>query len=310
MYAFGIDIGGTKIKIGIFDDKHKLIDKWSINTCSKTLFSDLSSSILEYCHINRIDKKDILGYGIGVPGYVKNNIALNCVNLGWRNVDVAKEFRKAIGYDANVSLLNDAKLAAYGEYTNSNGKYSSLVFVTLGTGIGGGIITDGVIQEGAHGLCGEIGHIVIDNEFKYKCSCGKIGCFETLASATGILRVANDLVEKSNLSLAEKYFLSAKDVIDSAKEGNEIAQQALDIACKYIGKVFAILSLAINPNAFIIGGGVSAAGDYLLEKIKKYYYLECFSDANQVDIVLSQLKNDAGIYGASALIIKNNKEVS
>lgn len=303
MYAFGIDIGGTKIKIGVFTSQHKLIDKWSIDTNSKSLFEDLAKTIRNYCEDKCIIRKEIMGYGIGIPGYVKNNVALNCVNLGWKNIDVVKEFKKAIGYDAKVAVMNDAKLAAYGEYV-TKGKYNSIVFVTLGTGIGGGIITDGVIQEGAHGLCGEIGHIIADSEGLFQCSCGKRGCFETVASATGILKLANYYLEKSDLSIGHNYFLSAKDVIDEAKKGNEIAVMAIDKAASYIGKVLATLSLAINPNAFIIGGGVSEAGDFLLKKIKKHYLNECFIGANDVDIEISQLKNDAGIYGASMLIIK------
>lgn len=302
MYAFGIDIGGTKIKIGLFDKKHKLLDKWSIDTKSDTLFTDLANSILDYCHSSNINLDDIIGYGIGVPGYVKNNIALNCVNLKWKNVDVIKEFQKVIGYKANVSLLNDAKLAAYGEYDIHNGKYNSIVFITLGTGIGSGIITDGVIQEGAHGLCGEIGHIIIDEKFNFKCSCGRTGCFETIASATGILRVANYLLDKNNIK--GNKFTNTKEVFDKASEGDKIAIEAVDIASEYIAKVFSMLSLVINPDAFIIGGGVSAAGDFLLERIKKYYNQYCLAEASHVDILISELRNDAGIYGSSALIIK------
>ncbi len=307
MYVFGIDIGGTRIKIGFFDENHNLLDKWSIETVSSSLFKDLAGNILSYLNTKNISTDEIIGYGIGIPGYVKDGIALNCVNLKWKNVNVKEEFTKAIGYDCNVAIYNDAKLAAYGEYVKSDKAYSSIVFITLGTGIGGGIITNGVIQDGASGLCGEIGHILVDDEIGFKCSCGRRGCFETVASATGIKRLANYYNSIYNINYM---YTSAKHVMESAKDGREGAVLAVEKAAKYIARVFSTLSLTIDPNAFIIGGGVSDAGDFLLDKIKRYYETESFVEARNTDIIISKLKNDAGIYGASAFIIKKFKEVS
>lgn len=301
MYVFGIDVGGTNVKLGLFNDKKELLDKWSIVTNKNSVISDIANSILEYCKNQNISKESIIGYGIGIPGLVANNIALNCVNLNWKNIDVVKEFQKEIGYDAKVIVANDANLAAFGEYSLYDDKYKTIIFITLGTGVGGGVITNGQIVEGANGLSGEIGHIILDNEFKFLCSCGRRGCLETIASATGILRLANYFLE---IEKKEFRYSSAKEVIDDAKLGNELAIKAVDIACLNIAKAFSILSVAINPDAYIIGGGVSAAGEYLLEKIKHFYLLDCFENAKNVDIIVSKLRNDAGIYGCATLILK------
>lgn len=303
MYVFGIDVGGTSIKIGIFTEDRKLVDKWSIETNKETLFQDLASSLKEYCLNNNIVQDDILGYGIGIPGVVKKKVALKCVNLGWENVNIASEFKKAMGHKVKVLVYNDANLAAYGEYSLYDHKYDTIVFMTLGTGVGGGIISNGYIQEGANGLFGEVGHLRIENEFQFPCSCGKTGCLETVSSATGILRLANYFAEKEN----QKSYSSCKEVVDAAKNNDPIASKAFDIACKNIGKALAMLSLVIDPNAFIIGGGVSDAGMFLIDNIKKHFDEECFMTSKNVDVLLSNYRNDAGIFGGAALIIKNKK---
>lgn len=304
MYVFGIDVGGTSIKIGFFTEERNLLDKWSIKTNKNTLFQDLATSLKNYCIEKNINITDIIGYGIGIPGVVKNNVALRCVNLGWYNVNVKEEFKKAIGYDAEVVVFNDANLAAYGEYSQYDDKFDTIVFMTLGTGVGGGIISNGYIQEGANGMFGEIGHIQIDNEFNFECTCGKKGCLETVSSATGILRLANYFAIQKNKEL----YPSCKEVMENSKKGDIIALRAIDVACMNIGKALAMLSLIMDPNAFIIGGGVSEAGDFLIEKIKKYFQKECFETSKNVDILLSNLKNDAGIFGGAALVIKKRKE--
>lgn len=308
MYIFGIDVGGTTIKIGIFSESRLLLDKWTIKTNSNKIFSDIAYSIDDYCAKKYINKNDILAYGIGIPGQVKKNIALNCVNLGWNNVNVVEEFKKVFGENVNVYVANDANLAAYGEYNTLGEKYDSIVFMTLGTGVGGGVICNSVIQEGNDGICGEIGHLRLDSEFKFPCKCGKTGCLETISSATGILNLANHLVSKYKLP-KERCFDSAKSVINLARWNDTIASEALDIACKYLARAMANIALVIDPNAFIIGGGVSEAGDILIEKIRKYYALECFNNYKNVDVKLSKLKNDAGIYGGAALAINNLKGV-
>ena len=308
MYIFGIDIGGTSVKLGIFSENRFLLEKWSIKTNPDRIFYDISNSINEYCSKKYINKKDIIAYGIGIPGQIKNNIAINCVNLGWKNVDVVKEFKETLKTDAEVFVANDANLAAYGEYTILEENYDSVVLMTLGTGVGGGVICNKIIQEGNDGIAGEIGHLKIDNEFNFTCCCGKKGCLETVSSARGILNVANYLVDKYNYP-KERKCDTTKSVINLARWNDTVAVEALDIACKNLAKAMANIALIIDPNAFIIGGGVSEAGDILIERIKKHYASECFANFKNVDVKLSKLKNDAGIYGGAALAINKIKGV-
>ena len=302
MFVFGIDVGGTNVKIGLFNDKTELLDNWLIATNPNSIFQDIAQNIKDYCAKNEISFEQVLGYGIGIPGLVREGIALNCVNLNWRNVNVVEEFKKAIGYDAAVVVANDANLAAYGEYSLYQEKYRTIILITIGTGVGGGVITNGEIIEGANGLSGELGHIRIDNDYKYQCCCGKVGCLETVASATGILRLANRFAfeETGNPNT----YTSTKEVVDLARQNDKYASKAFHIACENIAKALAMICVTLNPDAFIIGGGVSAAGDFLVKTIKEYYLLECFESAKEIDILLSQLRNNAGITGGAALIIK------
>ena len=302
MFVFGIDVGGTNIKIGLFNDNIELLDNWLIPTNPNTIFEDIANNIKEYCANKNINLDQILGYGIGIPGLVREGIALNCVNLNWKNVNVINEFKKAIGYDAEVVVANDANLAAYGEFSLYEGKYRQIILITIGTGVGGGVITNGEIIEGANGLSGEIGHIRIDNDFKYKCSCGKIGCLETVASATGILRLANRFAEIETNK--KDTYASTKEVVDLARKNDKNALKAFHLACHNIAKALAMISVTLNPDAFVIGGGVSAAGEYLVNTIKEYYLLECFESAKEIDILLSKLRNNAGITGGAALVKK------
>lgn len=302
MFVFGIDVGGTNIKIGLFNDNIELLDNWLIPTNPNTIFEDIANNIKEYCANKNINLDQILGYGIGIPGLVREGIALNCVNLNWKNVNVINEFKKAIGYDAEVVVANDANLAAYGEFSLYEGKYRQIILITIGTGVGGGVITNGEIIEGANGLSGELGHIRIDNDFKYKCSCGKIGCLETVASATGILRLANRFAEIETNK--KDTYASTKEVVDLARKNDKNALKAFHLACHNIAKALAMISVTLNPDAFVIGGGVSAAGEYLVNTIKEYYLLECFESAKEIDILLSKLRNNAGITGGAALVKK------
>lgn len=302
MFVFGIDIGGTNVKLGLFNEKVELLDNWLITTNPSSIFNDIALTIKEYCANKKITFDEVIGYGIGIPGLVREGIALNCVNLNWKNVNVIEEFKKAIGYDAHVVVANDANLAAYGEYSLYEGKYRQIILITIGTGVGGGVITNGEIIEGANGLSGELGHIRIDNDFKYKCCCGKTGCLETVASATGILRLANHFAELETKK--QNTYSSTKEVVDLAKQNDKNASKAFHIACHNIAKALAMISVTLNPDAFVIGGGVSAAGDYLVDTIKEYYLLECFEGAKEIDILLSKLRNNAGITGGAALIIK------
>lgn len=303
MYIFGIDVGGTSIKIGFFDSNNVLIEKWSIKTNKDTLFIDLTNNIKEYLEKKNIGFEQILGYGIGIPGIIKNKIALSCVNLNWSNVNVENEFRSAIGYDAYVEVYNDANLAAYGEYSLYD-NYDTIAFITLGTGVGGGVVSEGIIQEGANGQFAEFGHIKIDHEFNFNCCCGNHGCLETLSSATGITKLANHLCRIKNI---DKQFHNCKEVVDASKNDDEIAKKAFNIACENIAKALEMLSVIIDPNAFIIGGGVSEAGEYLIETIREYFLHICSQNSKKINILLSKLRNDAGITGGAALITNKIK---
>ncbi|MDE6660620.1 MAG: ROK family protein [Anaeroplasmataceae bacterium] len=308
MYIFGIDIGGTSVKIGFFKDSFELLEQWEIPTHSNSLFEEIAENIKAYISKKNISFEEIFGYGLGIPGMVKNGIATRCVNLGWENVDIRQEFNKALGYDARVYVFNDANLAALGEASYLNSKWDSVVFITLGTGVGGGIIFHQEVVEGADGLGGELGHMHIDDKYNFTCGCGKIGCLETIASATGIVRLTRYYKDKlpTRLDLNQ---ITTKDVVDAAKANDPLASYAFDEACQALAQAMANLSVIINPDAFIIGGGVSNAGAFLLERIQKYYTNKCLEQATHTKINLAVLKNNAGIYGACAYLIKKKHEV-
>ena len=308
MYIFGIDIGGTSVKIGFFKDSFELLEQWEIPTHSNSLFKDIAENIKAYISKKKISFEEIFGYGLGIPGMVKNGIAISCVNLGWENVDIKKEFSKALGYDARVYVFNDANLAALGEASYLNSKWESVIFITLGTGVGGGIIFHQEIIEGADGLGGEIGHMHIDDKYNFTCGCGKVGCLETIASATGIVRLAKYYQNKFSTSLDFNQ-ITTKDIVDAAKANDPLASYAFDEACQALAQAMANLSVIINPDAFIIGGGVSNAGTFLRERIQRHYTNKCLEQATHTKINLAVLKNNAGIYGACAYLIKKKHEV-
>ncbi|MCM1130427.1 MAG: ROK family protein [Roseburia sp.] len=308
MYNFGIDIGGTSIKIGFFSEAGELLEQWEILTHSANLFVELASSIKTFLKQKGIDITSIYGYGIGVPGIVKNGIAVKCVNLGWEEVDVASQFSKALGHKVNVFVFNDANIAAYGEkiVQKLNG---SIVFITLGTGVGGGIILNDEILEGNSGLCGEIGHMYIDSTYSFTCGCGNKGHLETISSATGLCNLARHYQNKLPSKLVINDKMTAKDIIDAAKREDPLAIYVVDEACKYLARALATIAVIVNPDAFIIGGGLSNAGAFLIDKIKSEYKKICLKQAMQIKIKLAVLKNDAGIFGAAAYIMKKKQEV-
>ena len=304
-YIIGVDLGGTSIKFGLFDLSGKLNCKWCIPTDIKNqgnnILNDINNSILNHIIELGIKKSEIKGIGIDVPGPVDNNgIILNCVNLGWKNKNIEKELKDISGF--NVYVLNDANAAALGELWKGNHDYNkTAVFVTLGTGVGGGIIINGKILSGKHGLGGEIGHFCVDSsENAHICNCGKKGCLEKYSSATAIINNAKELIGK------EYKIENAKDVFDLAYSGNKKAEAVIDIAADKLGYAFANLSVIIDPDIFIIGGGVSAAGEYIINKIKvAYNKYNPFFKSNSIEIFVSKLGNDAGIYGSAKLVLDN-----
>lgn len=312
MKCIGIDIGGTSVKIGLFESTGELIDKWEVRTRSEdggiNILPDVAASIRSKVQEMGLDlKRDIAGAGMGIPGPVLSDGYVEvCVNLGWHNANPQEELSKLLD-GIPVKSGNDANVAALGEMWQGGGMgCRDLVMVTLGTGVGGGVIIDQRIITGKHGLGGEIGHIHVRDEEKEHCNCGGQGCLEQVASATGIAREARRAMAASDKPSALRQFgdeVTAKDVLDAAKAGDEMAAEVAETAARYLGLVFAQVALTVDPECFVVGGGVSKAGTYLTDLIDKYYkYYSPISD-NKGIISLAKLGNDAGIYGAARLIL-------
>ena len=300
-YCFGIDIGGTTVKMGLFEESGTLLSKWQIKTRTENqgeaILPDIAKSVLEKQREYDITTDDILGIGVGVPAAVcEGGIVENTTNLGWGYKEVKRELEQLTGFF--VSVENDANLAALGEQWKGVGKgYKDIVMVTLGTGVGGGIIIDGQIVSGVKGGAGEIGEIHVDYELQ------EDGVYiprnlEYYASATGIKRLAKKkLTENTKKTVLDIANVSAKEVFDAAKTGDEVAEEVLDRFGFYLGQSLTNLAVTLAPQTFIIGGGVSRAGDILLEYVHKYY------NALNTKLMLATLENDAGIYGAYKLIL-------
>ncbi len=309
-YGFGLDLGGTTCKCGLFTTEGQLLEKWEIPTDTTdngaNILGDLAKTVLDKIAEKDIDKADVWGVGIDVPGPVDDHGVVNkCVNLGWGVFNVEEEFSKKLG-GLKVKAGNDANVAALGEAWMGAGKdFSSSVMITLGTGVGGGVIIDDKIITGAAGAAGEIGHIRVDYAEDVACGCGNHGCLEQYCSATGFARLArirlaeND--DPSTLRNVEK--IEAKDVFDHAKAGDEVAIEIVKKACGYLAQGMQVIASVINPEAFIIGGGVSKAGQYLIDCVEGPFKEIAFHGCRDTKTVLAALGNDAGMYGAMKLIL-------
>lgn len=309
-YAIGIDIGGTTVKLGLFSNEGELLYKWEIETRiidnGKYILPDIAESINLFLENRNISKGDVLGVGVGVPGPVKNDgTVLGCVNLGWSVINVSKVLGQLLGL--SVRVANDANIAALGEMYKGGGKgYKNMIMVTLGTGVGGGVIIDGNVVDGFSGAGGEIGHINVNPHERQSCNCGKKGCLEQYASATGIVKLAKDILRKescdSKLRIIEN--ITAKDVFDLAKEEDILAINIVEKFSAILGRTLANIACVCNPEIFVIGGGVSKAGDILLENVKKYYLENAFHATTEAKFKLATLGNDAGIFGGAKLAIE------
>ncbi len=308
--CFGIDIGGTAVKAGLFDTEGNLIDKWDFSTQvtgdGRDIVKDAGNFVNRKISELKLDKKEILGVGIGIPGPVKEDgEVLELANLGGGYFNIAEVMHEVTGL--KVKAGNDANVAALGEQWMGGGKgYENLVLVTLGTGVGGGIILHGAVLAGSNGAAGEIGHIFVDDKEEDSCGCGKQGCLEQYASATGIVRLAKGILSKSveASSLRSYNEISAKTVFDCAKAGDRLALEIVDRACYYLGVALAHIAQVIDPEIFVIGGGVSKAGDIITETIKKHYNVRVMDALKNKEFKLATLGNDAGIYGAAKLILE------
>lgn len=310
-YVIGIDVGGTTVKFGLFSEKGDLLKKWEIPSDTSEngvhLLPDINRSISDFLSAKGMNKECILGVGFGIPGAVLPDGTVNkCVNLGWGVVNVAAEFKKLSGLDAYTG--NDGNVAALGEVWRGSGKgCRNAVMLTLGTGVGGGVIIDGEIVTGVFGAAGEIGHIPMIEDEEERCGCGKKGCLEQYSSANGLTRVAGRLLKKtaadSRLRSVEK--ITAKDVCSCAYEGDELAQEAIAYSMGLLGKAMACISAVVDPEVYIVGGGLSKSGNLLLEPIRESFQKNAFHASRNTQIRLAELGNDAGIYGAAKLVLNS-----
>ena len=308
-YIFGVDLGGTTIKHGLFTADGQLIEKWEIPTRAaeqgKNLLPDIAQSIQEAMSRHSIAPSQVMGVGLGVPGAVAEARHVKpCVNLNSWGGDVARKLSELCGFP--VKVVNDANAAALGEMWQGSAKgYHSVVFVTLGTGVGGGIIVGGKLLSGDNGAGGEIGHIKVNPVEQNTCGCGKRGCLEQYASATGIVREASRLLASGSTPSQLRQFAAptAKDVFDCAKAGDELALGVVDFFAEHLGRALACVSCVCDPEVFVIGGGVSAAGQIILDAVAPVYRKNAFPASEGARFVLACLGNDAGIYGCARLML-------
>ena len=308
-YVFGVDVGGTTVKMGLFDMNANVLEKWEIPSATankgERILPDIADSIKHIMKQLNIELEEVAGIGIGVPGPVDiSGTVYKTANLGWDKVfNIPKAFKEYL--DLPVMAGNDANVAALGEMWQGGGKgYKDMVVVTLGTGVGGGIICNGQVITGVNGAGGEIGHIHVEDHESEKCGCQNIGCLEQYASATGVVRLAKKRLDKdTEPSVLRDMEVTAKSVFDAVKSGDQVAIQVAQQFGEYLGKGLAAIAAVVNPQIFVIGGGVSKAGEILFEYIKPYYMKYAFRGCRDAEFKLATLGNDAGIYGAAKLIL-------
>jgi glucokinase len=306
-YCFGIDVGGTTVKIGVFQIDGTIVSKWEIKTRVENegvaILPDIAASLKENLDKLSLDAKDFIGIGIDVPAPVVHGIVQDTANLGWGYKEVKRELEELCGM--RVVVGNDADIAALGEMWKGAGKGElNQVMVTLGTGVGGGIITGGRVLEGEHGGGGEIGHICVNQNETDTCGCGKHGCLEQYTSATGITRLAKQHLAKTDRpSLLREGSVNAKTVFDALKLGDTVASEIVEEFASYLGFALANVAVVADPATIVIGGGVSKAGQILLDYIEKYFRKWAFFGNKDTKFRLAALGNDAGMVGAAKLII-------
>lgn len=310
-YAIGVDVGGTSVKLGLFSTEGILLDKWEIPTRTEqqgsAILPDIAASIQKTLLEKHIAPEDVEGIGIGVPGPVDAaSTVYKCINLGWGVFNLKEEMNRLLPAIPHVAAGNDANVAALGELWQGGGKgYDSAVMFTLGTGVGGGVVINGRIIAGKNGGAGELGHITVEPAETEQCACGKYGCLEQYASAVGIVRLAKRMLAASDkpsaLRIMESF--SSKEICDLAREGEEMAKDIMDCFGDYLGRAFSYVSCTVDPDIFIIGGGMSRAGDLLTDTLSAYYRKYAFHVSTETPIVLATLGNDAGIYGCARMVL-------
>ena len=307
-YCFGVDIGGTTVKIGLFTTEGELLEKWEIKTRTENkgeaILPDIAESLKRKMEEKGLAVQEMSGIGIGIPAPVDaKGVVQNTANLGWGYKEVKREMEELTGLP--VEAGNDANVAALGEMWLGAGKgRENMIMVTLGTGVGGGVIVNGRPLVGAHGAGGEIGHLFVNYEETEHCGCGKTGCLEQYASATGIARLARKRLEKDDAdTVLRGRHLSAKSVFDALKEGDKVAEEIVEEFGEYLGHALANLAAVTDPAVIVIGGGVSRAGEILLGYVEKNFQKKAFFSNKDTEFVLATLGNDAGICGAAKLIL-------
>lgn len=307
---FGVDVGGTTVKIGLFSAEGQMEDKWEIVTrkeqCGAYILGDIAAAIDAKLSEKQLTKEAVGGIGIGIPGPItEDGTVLKCANLGWDVFNVAEELSKLTGI-SNVKVGNDANVAALGEMWKGGGKgYKDVIMVTLGTGVGGGVILNGKILTGSNGAAGEIGHLTVNYEEPDTCGCGKKGCLEQFASATGIVKQTTRLLaatEKPSVLRGRQEF-SAKDIFDEAKAGDELCMESVEQLGRYLGIACSHVAAVVDPQVFVIGGGVSRAGSILIDVIKKNYESNVMFALKNKEFKLAELGNDAGMYGCVKMVL-------
>ncbi len=310
-YVYGVDVGGESVKLGLFSTNGTLLEKWTFPTRrehgGESILPDIAASVQAHMRSAGIDPGDTEGIGLGVPGPVlEDGTVLRCVNLGWDVFNVPQRLNGLTGL--RVRAGNDANVAALGEMWRGGGRGTrDLVLITLGTGIGAGAVVDGRLVTGAHGAAGEIGHMPVNENETVPCTCGKRGCLEQYASAAGLVSAAVRVLwehpeQASVLRTAEP--LTAKEIFDASAMGDPVARRLTDEVCRHLGRALAAAASVLDPELFVIGGGMSRAGLPLLEGIRKYYRSCAFHASRQTEFRLAELGNDAGIYGAARLLLE------
>ncbi|HEN8863126.1 TPA: ROK family glucokinase [Streptococcus agalactiae] len=310
----GIDLGGTTIKFGILTLEGEVQEKWAIETNTlengRHIVSDIVESLKHRLSLYGLTKDDFLGIGMGSPGAVDrtSKTVTGAFNLNWADTqEVGSVIEKEVGIPFFID--NDANVAALGErWVGAGANNPDVVFVTLGTGVGGGVIADGNLIHGVAGAGGEIGHMIVDPENGFTCTCGNKGCLETVASATGVVRVARQLAEQYEGSSAIKAAIdngdtvTSKDILIAAEDGDKFANSVVERVSRYLGLAAANISNILNPDSVVIGGGVSAAGEFLRSRVEKYFVTFAFPQVKKsTKIKIAELGNDAGIIGAASL---------
>lgn len=313
----GVDLGGTSVKLAILTNQGEVQEKWSIQTNildeGSHIVPDIIASIQHKLETHGLTKHDFLGIGMGSPGVVdsKNGTVIGAYNLNWKTQQPIKEqVEAALGIPFFID--NDANVAALGErWVGAGGNNPDVVFMTLGTGVGGGVIASGNLIHGTAGAGGELGHITVDVEEPFACTCGKKGCLETVASATGIVNLARRYADryagdaKLKALIDDGQAVTAKDIFDLAKEGDDLALIVYKHFSHYLGMACANIAAVLNPAYIVIGGGVSAAGDFLLEGVRAVFEENSFPQIRtSTTLSLATLGNDAGVIGAASLVLQ------